>query len=129
MLPPLAVSEIFSPLQMVVVAGVMATTGIGFTVTVPDAEAVHPPVSVTVTVYIVVAVGLTLMLVAVAPVFHKYALPPEAVSVTFCPLHIVAVNGETAALGVIQHDKDAANVVGTSTVQPILFHTPISPSA
>jgi hypothetical protein len=47
--PPLAVSVVLAPLQMVTVAGEIAAVGSGFTFTVLEAEAVHPFASVAVT--------------------------------------------------------------------------------
>ena len=49
----------------------------------------QPFISVPVTVYEVPALGLTLILAPVAPVFHKYVLPPEAVSNAAVPLQMV----------------------------------------
>ena len=71
---PLAVSTVFCPLQ-IVMSGETVTTGIGFTVTVTCAVAVHPFASA-VTVYVVVEVGVAVTLapvVALNPVagLHK----------------------------------------------------------
>ena len=64
--------------------------GNAFTVTVEIAAAVHPFAAVTVTVYIVVAAGLTVMDAVVAPVFHPYVPPPDAVIVALCPVQMFA---------------------------------------
>jgi hypothetical protein len=44
---------------------------------------------ITVTVYVVVAAGLMVIAAVVAPVLHTYDVPPEAVSVTEAPAHII----------------------------------------
>jgi hypothetical protein len=85
--PPEAVNVAFAPLQIVgeltvIVAG-------GLTVTVATALPVQPAASVPVTVYEVVVVGETEIGLVVAPVFHEYVDPPEAVNVAVVPLHIV----------------------------------------
>ena len=49
----------------------------------------QPFISVPVTVYEVPVLGLTLILAVVSPVFHKYVLPPEAVSNAAVPLQMV----------------------------------------
>ena len=45
----------------------------------------------TVTVYDVVEAGVTVMADVVAPVFHEYVVPPDAVSVVLLPAHIDVV--------------------------------------
>ena len=73
------------------------------TVTVLEAVAVHPLLSVAVTLYVVVEAGETVMEELVEPLLHEYEPPapaPEAVSVTLAPeqtapgLLIEAVGGE-----------------------------------
>ena len=56
---------------MLTVAGEMEAVGKGFTVTVREAVAVQPLLSVTVTLYVVVAAGLTVIAAVVAPVLHE----------------------------------------------------------
>lgn len=68
-MPPVAVSVALAPLQMLALPGVIAGSGLTFTVL--EAVAVHPPVPVTVTLYVVVEVGLTVMLALTDPVFHE----------------------------------------------------------
>jgi hypothetical protein len=46
---------------------------------------------VTVTLYVVFAKGVTVISAVVAPVLHKYVLPPAAVKVVFTPLQIVVI--------------------------------------
>ena len=69
--PPDAVSVKFPPMQIAAVAGMMEAVKVEVTVTVPEADAVHPPAPVAVTLYIVVVLGLTVMLPEVAPVLHE----------------------------------------------------------
>ena len=63
-------SVVLSPIH-ITVEPVKDTVGLGFTVTVLVAVAVHPLAAVTVTVYVVVLAGLTVMEAVVAAVFHK----------------------------------------------------------
>ena len=51
------------------------------TVTVTWSVPVQPPALETVTVYVVVPTGETWIEAVVAPLLHKYAVPPEAVNV------------------------------------------------
>jgi hypothetical protein len=57
--------------------------GLGFTVTIPLAVAVHPEEFVAETVYVPPIDSL--MLEVVAPVFHTYVAPPVAVKVAVEP--------------------------------------------
>ena len=59
--------------------------GRAFTVIVELVVAEQPFEFVTVTKYVVVADGLTVIAAVVAPVLHKYAVPPEAVIVADPP--------------------------------------------
>jgi hypothetical protein len=54
-----------SPLHIVIIEGVTATGGVGFTVTVTWADAVQPLLPKPITVYVVVVAGLA---VTLAPV-------------------------------------------------------------
>jgi hypothetical protein len=56
---------------------------------------------VTVTVYVVVATGATVIAAVGAPVFHRYAVPPEAVNVELAPLQVVSVAGVILAVTVV----------------------------
>ena len=60
--------------------------------------AVHPLAFVTVTEYPVVEEGETMIEEAVAPVFHRYDVPPDAVSVAVSPIQM-EVLPEIAGLG------------------------------
>jgi hypothetical protein len=82
-----AVNAVVEPEQMVTSDPALAT-GNGFTVTITLSEAV-PQELVAVTVKVLVITGLTVMLDVVAPVFHKYVVPPEADNVVEVPEQIV----------------------------------------
>jgi hypothetical protein len=69
--PPEAVSVMLDPLQTDAVGGEMDALNVVVTVTVAEAEAVHPLEAVAVTLYVVVEVGLTVMLALVVPLLHK----------------------------------------------------------
>lgn len=98
-MPPLAVSVALWPLQIVCVEGETCAFGRLFTLTVPLAIAVQLAALLTVTVYVVDEVGLTVIAAVVAVVLHKYDVPPDAVNVVLCPLHIAIEEGVTEAVG------------------------------
>lgn len=77
-----AVSVADEPAQIVDVAGLMLTVGVGFTVTVlvPVPE---QPASVYVTVYVVVVPGDTVIAAVVAPPGDHEYVPPPAEGVAF----------------------------------------------
>ena len=84
MAPP-AVIVALCPAQIEVL--VALTVGAGVTVTVETEDAEQPD-AIPVTVHVVVDEGVTEMELTVAPVFHKYAVAPVAVSVVVSPLQI-----------------------------------------
>lgn len=84
---PETVNVVVCPAQIVVEFTVMAK--LFPTVTVATAVPEHPPL-VPVTVYEVVAVGDSVIEFDVAPVDHKYVVPPAAVNVADCPVQIVS---------------------------------------
>jgi len=98
---PPAVSVVFCPVQIETL-GDSVITGIGFTVTVTWAVAVHPNAS-PVTVYVVVEEGFAVTLVPVVALnavdgLHEYVLAPPAVNVVDCPAQRVTA-GETVTTG------------------------------
>jgi len=64
------------------------TDGGVFTVTVTDADFVHPAVFVPVTVYVVELLGVTVILDPLPPVDQVYVSAPLAVSIELCPGHM-----------------------------------------
>ncbi|OPZ48624.1 MAG: hypothetical protein BWY95_00681 [Bacteroidetes bacterium ADurb.BinA104] len=69
----------------------MVTVGFLLTITCTEAVEEQLPVVVPVTVYSCVELGETVMLAFVAPVLHKYVLPPAAVNVVELPSQISVV--------------------------------------
>jgi hypothetical protein len=89
------VSVALAPLQ-IVTGGETVAAGTGFTVTVMLVSSLQLPL-VTITEYVVFVLGLITMDDVVAPVLHENPVPPEALSVAFCPEQIV-VFPETLAV-------------------------------
>jgi hypothetical protein len=85
--PPVAVKVVLVPAHIATLLPASAT-GIGLTVTNTLELELHP-LDVAVTLYVVVKIGLTTILAVVAPVLHKYVVPPVAVNVVDKPLQIV----------------------------------------
>ena len=73
------------PTQIDALAGVNTIVGIGLTVKVTAAVAVHPETLVPVTVQPVVVIGDTDIVAVVAPVFHKQVDPPPPVNIALPP--------------------------------------------
>jgi hypothetical protein len=67
--PPVAVSVVLCPEQMVVTPPIVGT-GNGVTVTATDCDPVQPPV-VTVTLYVVLLLGVTVIAAVLAPVSQE----------------------------------------------------------
>jgi hypothetical protein len=86
-LPPEAESVALCPSVIVTLLHALAV-GFGLTVTVQLAVSLQLPLA-TITVYEVVAEGDAVIEEVVAPVFHEYVAPPEALSIAFCPAQIV----------------------------------------
>jgi hypothetical protein len=101
--PPDAVSVVDEPAHIVEVAGEAVTAGLEFTVTITVELAVQPPGADPVTVYVIVDVGdatTDAVLVALSAVdgVQVYVFAPDAVKVTFAPLHIEAEDGVIVTL-------------------------------
>jgi hypothetical protein len=95
---------VFVPAQIVSVAGVIITTGVGFTVTFLLAVAVHPLALVTVTVYVVLITGLTVVDAESLPLLQPKVEVPVTpvtvvVSVVLEPLHTVTKGGLIVTAG------------------------------
>ena len=60
-----------APLQIATVVGKIAATGLGFTVTILDVEAVQLLASVIVSVYVVEVAGVTVILEVVAELLQE----------------------------------------------------------
>ena len=98
--------------------GEVITAGVGLTVTVTCADAVHPLLPVPITVYVVVEVGCALTFGPVdelrdADGLHVKVFAPPAVSAVLCPLQIVS-SGETKIAG----DGFTVKVSCADEVQP-----------
>ena len=94
-MPPLALSNVLPPGQILAEGGVTLMLKSAPIDTITSSEAVHPLISVTVTLYVVVETGLATGFEIVGSLKpktgdHKYVVPPLAVSVVLPPGQIIA---------------------------------------
>ena len=94
---PVPFNVVLDPAHIEIFGPALAV-GNGFTVTVTVCVLVQPLAFVPVTVYVVLTVGFTVIIAPVDPPYDQlYVVPPDAVSVLVCPLHIVV--GLTVMVG------------------------------